>query len=322
MGKFIQMAWRNMWRNWRRTSIALVAIALGVVLLILMDSLLRGSDQAIFGNAVRLYGGNIQIHAPGYREKSSRLPLLPLNDNVAVLKEVRAQSQIISASQRINTLGLVSSHGESYPVAITAIEPAVEAPRSIQAEHMLQGRFLLDEDMDAVLIGKGLADLLNLTVGDNLNLVGRKRQGEMHQRTMTIVGIYDLGLAEAEKRMVYIPLAEAQTLYNLRNQITEISLTLQSVGQEDTIINALKISLPNYEIDSWQTLKPELKQTIETKKAYTGILGIVVVLIASIGILNLLLMAVFERTREMGVLAALGLKGWQIMGLFLSLIHI
>jgi ABC-type lipoprotein release transport system permease subunit len=317
MGKFIQMAWRNMWRNWRRTSIALVAIALGVVLLILMDSLLRGSDQAIFGNAVRLYGGNIQIHAPGYREKSSRLPLLPLNDNVAVLKEVRAQSQIISASQRINTLGLVSSHGESYPVAITAIEPAVEAPRSIQAEHMLQGRFLLDEDMDAVLIGKGLADLLNLTVGDNLNLVGRKRQGEMHQRTMTIVGIYDLGLAEAEKRMVYIPLAEAQTLYNLRNQITEISLTLQSVGQEDTIINALKISLPNYEIDSWQTLKPELKQTIETKKAYTGILGIVVVLIASIGILNLLLMAVFERTREMGVLAALGLKGWQIMGLFL-----
>ncbi|MEI7990258.1 MAG: FtsX-like permease family protein [Chloroflexota bacterium] len=317
MGKFIQMAWRNLWRNWRRTSIALVAIALGVVLLILMDSLLRGSDQAIFGNAVRLYGGNIQIHAPGYREKSSRLPLLPLNDNVAVLKEVRAQSQIISASQRINTLGLVSSHGESYPVAITAIEPAVEAPRSIQAEHMLQGRFLLDEDMDAVLIGKGLADLLNLTVGDNLNLVGRKRQGEMHQRTMTIVGIYDLGLAEAEKRMVYIPLAEAQTLYNLRNQITEISLTLQSVGQEDTIINALKISLPNYEIDSWQTLKPELKQTIETKKAYTGILGIVVVLIASIGILNLLLMAVFERTREMGVLAALGLKGWQIMGLFL-----
>lgn len=317
MSKFIQLAWRNMWRNWRRTSIALVAIALGLVLLILMDSLLHGSDQAIFGNAVRLYGGNIQIHSPGFREKNNRSPLLPISDSEEVLNTVRAHPEVVTTAQRINTLGIVSSHGGSYPVIISAIEPSIEALHSIQAEHISQGRFLLDEDEDAVLIGKGLADLLDMNVGDHMNLVGKKRQGDMHQRSMVIVGIYDLGMAEAEKRMVFIPLIEAQTLYNLRDQITEISLSLQSIEQENTVMNALKASLPNYEIDSWQTLKPELKQTIQTKMAYTSILGIVVVLIASIGILNLILMAVFERTREMGVLAALGLKNWQIMGLFL-----
>ncbi len=80
MFKYIKLAWRNMWRNWRRTAIALIAIVLGLVLLLLMDGMIKGSDQAIFGNAVRLYGGNIQVHAPGFVEKASRLPLLPLDD--------------------------------------------------------------------------------------------------------------------------------------------------------------------------------------------------------------------------------------------------
>jgi ABC-type lipoprotein release transport system permease subunit len=80
MRLFIEMAWRNIWRKWRRTAIATIAIALGLVLLIFMDALIQGSDQAIFGNAVRLYSGNIQVHAPGFREKASRLPLLVLAD--------------------------------------------------------------------------------------------------------------------------------------------------------------------------------------------------------------------------------------------------
>ena len=72
MGKYIKLAWRNMWRNWRRTAIALIAIVLGLVLLLTMDGMIKGSDQAVFGNAVRLYGGNIQVHAPGYMEKATR----------------------------------------------------------------------------------------------------------------------------------------------------------------------------------------------------------------------------------------------------------
>ena len=80
MSKSITLAWRNMWRNWRRTAIALVAIVLGLILLLFFDGLIKGSDQAIYGNAVRLYGGNLQIHASGFRAKASRLPLLPLAD--------------------------------------------------------------------------------------------------------------------------------------------------------------------------------------------------------------------------------------------------
>lgn len=313
----IKLAWRNMWRNWRRTAIALVAIVLGLILLLFFDGMITGSDQAIFGNAVRLYGGNIQIHAPGYRAKASRLPMYPLDNADAVVQAARAQPPVVAAAKRINTGGIITSDDGSFPVMLTGKEPAVEAPVSIQAENIRQGRFLLNDDGDAIVIGQGLADLLKVNTGDRVKLLGRSKRGQMRQRTMTIVGIYDLGMREAEERAVFITLPEVQTLYNLRQQATEVTLTLQDVGQEKAVLTTLQAALPGTEVDSWQTLKPEFQETLATKQVFTSIMGLVVVLIASIGILNLMMMAVFERTREMGVLAALGMKGRQIMGLFL-----
>jgi putative ABC transport system permease protein len=317
MSKSIKLAWRNMWRNWRRTAIALVAIVLGLILLLFFDGLIKGSDQAIFGNAVRLYGGNLQVHASGFRAKASRLPLLPLDNADAVIRAARAQPNVIAAAKRIATAGIVSSHGNALPVAITAIEPTVEAPLSLQAEKITQGRFLSDEDGDAILIGQALAERLQVGLGDNVTLLGRSKNELMRRHTMTIVGIYDLHTPEVEKGTVFIPLVDGQTLYNLRGQATEVAIFLQQVGTEDSVMPALQAQLPNYEVDSWQTLRPEIRQTMEYKLAFTSFVGIVVLIIAGIGILNLMLMAVFERTREMGVLAALGMKGRQIMGLFL-----
>jgi ABC-type lipoprotein release transport system permease subunit len=318
MLKYIKLAWRNMWRNWRRTAIATIAIVLGLILLVFMDALIAGSDQAIYGNSVRLYGGNIQVHAPGYRERASRQPLLPLENANLVLEKVLAQPDVVAASRRINTGGMVGGRGGAYPVVITAIEPEGEAPVSLIAESITQGRFLTSDDTDAVLIGRGLADLLGASVGDRVTVLGQRKDESMRQRTMTIVGIYDLGLAEAEKGSVFIPLSEAQTLYNLRGQETEVTVMLRNVGEEAAVVSNLQSELPGYEIDTWDTLRPEIQQTLEVKSAVTNVFGFIVLLIASIGILNLMLMAVFERTREMGVLAALGMKGRQILGLFLA----
>ncbi len=331
MGKIATMAWRNLWRNWRRTAIALVAIVLGLVLLLLFDGMIRGSDQAIFGNAVKLYGGNIQVHAPGYRVKASRLPLLPLADADAVVTAAanrpavavagvgssQAQPEILAAARRIHTGGLITNREGSFPVAITGVEPEIEKALSIQAANVSAGRYLLADDGDALFIGQGLAKLLNAGVGDRVTLIGRSADQTMRQRSMTIVGIYDLGMDEAEQGAVFITLAEAQTLYNLRGQVTEVAITLRNVGQEAQLIADLQRALSGYEIDSWATLRPEITETLRTKLAFTTIFGLIVILIASIGILNIQLMAVFERTREMGVLASLGMKAQQMMNLFL-----
>ena len=317
MGKLARMAWRNVWRNKRRTLIAVVAIALGLVFLVFMDGSIAGFQQAIFGNAVRLQGGNVQVHAPGYGEKAKRLPLLPLADANTVIQTARAQSQVVAASRRINTGGFVSSHEATMPVMITGIEPELEAPVGLLAGNVSQGRYLAAGDEDLILVGQAMATRLRVSVGARITLLGKATHEQMRRRTMTIVGIYDLGLPEAEKQMVYISLTEAQTLFDLRDQATEVVVALQSVGQEKAVAAALQAALPAYEVASWQELNPEMNQSLQVDKQVMSIFGLVVLLIAGVGILNLMLMAVFERTREIGLLAAMGLKRHEILGLFL-----
>jgi ABC-type lipoprotein release transport system permease subunit len=316
MLKFIIMAWRNMWRNWRRTLIATVAIILSMILLIFFQAFMDGMDQSIYGNTVRLYGGNVLIHAPGYREKSTRLPMLPVADVEAILAAVRSQPNVLAASRRINTGGLISNRNASNAVNITAIEPEIEAPISLAAENLVAGRFLTSEDGDNIVIGQALADHLNVTVGDRVSLLGRRRDDSMRGRTMAVVGIFDLGLGEAEKGLVFINLPTAQTLYNLRGEVTEVAVILEKIGQEEPLINSIAPDFPNHEVDSIYTLRPEFGEALDIDRVIGLLLGGILLLMGAVGILNLMLMAVFERTREMGVLAALGLKGRQVMWLF------
>lgn len=317
MGKLLKIAWRNVWRNWRRTLIAVVAIILGLTLMLLLDGVIVGSIQASFGNFIKLQGGNLQVHAPGYRERAKRLPLYPLADANAVVQAAQALPEVVAASRRINTSGMVSNREGTFPVVITGIEPEPEAAVGLVAGKIAQGRYLTSADQDVLLIGQAQARRMAVTVGDRISLVGRATHEQMRSRTMTIVGIYSLGLEEVEKRMVYISLAEAQSLFDLRDQSTEAVVTLQDVGQEPQAVAALRAALPGYEVDSWETLNPEMQQTKETHEQTLGMIGLVVLLIAGIGILNLMLMAVFERTREIGLVAAMGLKQREIMILFL-----
>ncbi len=305
-----------MWRNWRRTLIATVAIVLSMVLLIFMQAFMDGTDQAIYGNTVRLYGGHVLIHAPGYRAKASRLPMYPLEDADTVLAAVRTQPNVLAAARRINTSGLISNRDASQAVSITAIEPQIEAPVSLAAENIVAGRFLTPEDGDNILIGQALADHLSVAISDRVSLMGRRKDESMRQRTMTIVGIFDLGLGEAEKGLVYMNLPTAQTLYNLRDLETEVAVIMEEIGQEDALIDNIAPGLPNYEVDSLYTLRPEFAEALATDRMFGLVIGGVMLLMAGIGILNLMLMAVFERTREMGILAAMGMKGRQVMSLF------
>jgi ABC-type lipoprotein release transport system permease subunit len=323
MGRLLRMAWRNVWRNWRRTVIAGIAIALGLTFILVYEGFLGGMNQALYSNTVKLQGGHVQIHAPGFREKANRMPLLPLADPGAAVDAALAQPEVIAASQRVETGGMVSSREGTLSVVITGIEPEKEAPVSLVAENVVQGRWLESNDEDALLIGQAMAERLEVTVGDRVTLVGRATHQQMRRRTMTIVGIYDLGIAEVERSMVYVSLPEAQTLFDLRNQATEVAVHLEQVGQEPLVVERLQTALgcssspPSCEVDAWDTLDPTTKEMMELENQVMNMFGMVILLIAGVGILNLMLMVVFERTREIGLLAAMGLKRWEIVVLFL-----
>jgi putative ABC transport system permease protein len=242
---------------------------------------------------------------------------LPLADADVVVQAAQVQPQVVAASRRINTGGFVSSREATMPVMISGIEPELEAPVGLLAQNMARGRYLTADDQDLILIGQAMAAQLKVGVGDRITLLGRATHEQMRRRTMTVVGIYDLGFAEMEKGMVYVSLAEAQALFDLRDSATEVVVSLPTVGKEQPVIDALRTALPDYEVDSWITAEAAVQQTLGTKDQVMGLFGLVTLMVAGVGILNLMLMAVFERTREIGVLGALGLKRRETMLLFL-----
>jgi putative ABC transport system permease protein len=146
---------------------------------------------------------------------------------------------------------------------------------------------------------------------------GKSTHEEMRDRTMTIIGIYDINLASLERQGLYISLGEAQLLYDLGDNVTEVILYTKVTGKEDSIVKSLNSSLTGYEITTWKTAIPELSSTVEMKNAVMTGFSIVILGIASIGLFNILLMAIYERTQEIGLLAAIGLKPRQISLLFL-----
>jgi ABC-type lipoprotein release transport system permease subunit len=314
---FLRLAWRNLWRHRRRTLIVVLAIGMTIGLMMLYDGVMSGFEDAIYGNAIKVLGGNIQIHAAGYGAKSDQVPLLPLDNDLAAVKAASALPQVELAARRINTGGLITSRKGAFAVGIVAVEPDKEQATSLVAKHVGAGSYLKPGDQDVILIGKGLATAMNVTVGDRVSLAGRASHNQTRTRTMTVGGIYDLGMADIEKQSIYMTLSEAQTLYGLEGQVTEVAITLKQLGQEPGVMQSLQASLPGVEITSWESNFPELQAAVNSKGAAMNIFSIIMLGIAGIGTLNLLLMAVYERTREIGLLGALGFRPAQITLLFL-----
>lgn len=317
MTLYLRLAWRNIWRHRRRTIIIMLAMGLSLALMMWYDGLMEGFNQAIYGNAIRVLGGNIQIHAAGYREKVDSNPLLPLTDDSLAVKTALSNPEVIAAARRIVTGGLMTNREGAFSISIIGIEPEAEGPVSLIAQHVADGRWLTADDRDSILIGRGLADVMNVQVGDRITLVGSDVHKQNRQRTMTIAGIYDIGLPTNEKKTVYISLGEAQELYGLKGQSTEVQITLKKLGGEAGVVSAISPALPGYEVESWEKNYPELGNAVDRKGAVMNVFSVIIIMIAGIGILNLLLMAVYERTREIGLLGAMGLKPRQIAILFI-----
>ncbi len=316
MSLYLRLAWRNIWRHRRRTLIVVLAMGFGLALMMMYDGLIAGFDQAIYGNAIKLLGGNIQVHASGYRADAGQLPLLPLADDRSVVEAALAQPQVLSATRRINTGGLATSREGAFAVGITGIEPEKEVDINLVAQNVVSGRYLTSEDTDVVFMGQGLATAMGVVVGDRITLAGRATHEQTRSRTMTVVGIYDLGMPDIEKQRLNISLAEAQSVYGINETSTEVAIVLKQLGEEQSVISKLIPALPGYEVASYEDNFPELKQALGTKGAVMNIFSVIILMIAAIGILNMLLMAVYERTREIGLLGALGLKPRQISLLF------
>jgi ABC-type lipoprotein release transport system permease subunit len=304
------MAWRNIWRNPRRTILTVCAITFATVLLVFMLSFQFGSYETMINTSVKISTGHLQVQAEKYHEKKSIRFVIPQPRAIAEI--VDRIPGVAAYSFRAQAFSLISSKDRTYGVVVTGIEPQKEAHVSRIKKLVHSGNFLQADDVNQALLGKLLAKNLRVTIGDELTLLGQGRDGSVGATVVRVKGIFSSGIDAFDRSAMQIPLATFQDTFSMDDAVHEVVVIGKSLSDVPHIKARLKSALsalhegkPLRTLD-WQELMPGLRQAIEMDLVSGLIFYGLLIIVVAFSILNTFLMAIFERTREFGVMMAMG----------------
>jgi ABC-type lipoprotein release transport system permease subunit len=311
---YLQLAWRNIWRNTRRTVIILTAVVIGVWSMVLLGSLMRGIAVGMIKNGISTLTGHIQIHHTGYRND----PAIEnsITDATVVenaLKETLPEGASWTARVRVNAVAGNARH--SSGVTLVGIDPSSEAKVSFIGSAVSQGRYLNPDDRNGIVIGQALMKKFDTRPGHKLVLMSQDTHGEIASRAFRIVGIFRAEMETTEKQFVFVVRQESQKMLGLGNGISEFSILLPGKPDNTEVYDRLTTALPSaqFEVNTWRELLPFQTAYLKILDGFMWIWYLVVFVAMGFGIVNTTLMAVFERMREFGLLKALGMKPWWIL---------
>jgi len=316
MIQIFKLAFRDLGRNRRRSFFSSLALAIGLALLLLIASILHGEMGSAIETTIRLQSGHMQVRAKSYDENKNSLKWVDLVENPdQVSAEISALAPVKVATPRLFASGILAYRDQSIGVRIMGIDPLSEANAPYR-EGLQRGEFLSAEDSQDILIGKPLADKLNLNVGDRISLSVNTSNGDVNEQLFTIKGIYSTNTYAFDSATVFLPLTKAQTITETENHANTIFILLNETDQTEAVVAALKSDL--YEVVTWMQMNELIIQYEDLANSYIFIFYLIVLAITATVIINTLIMAVFERTREVGILSAIGMKSSNIMILFLA----
>lgn len=311
---YFKLAYRNLGRHRRRSVLSALALGLGTALLMFIAAFFEGEMRGSMETTLRLNTGHLQISNADYDpDKLSVAWEYLLENPEQAAAQIEALEQVKSATPRLVASGIVSVRDESAGVQIIGIDPASAANDPYRT--MVAGEFITADDRTGILIGHPLAESLNLKVGDSLNLLVNTADGDVDEQQFTIRGIFTTGTSAYDKGVVFLPLAKAQAFSGAENRASYIFVMLNDREQADVV--AAAIQGPNLRIRTWTEMNQLLVLVNDFSNAYLTVINLIVLGVTATVIVNTLLMSVFERTREIGILSAIGMKGRQIITLFL-----
>src|SRR5512138_108929 len=317
MLQILKMAFRDLGRNRRRSFFSALAVGGGLALLILMASVVKGEMGGALENAIKLQSGHIQIRAATYDENKSSLKWEDLVANPdEIASQIAKLDQVKAATPRLYASGFLSSGTQSAGAKITGIDPRSVANDPYR-EGLIDGKYLTPDDRDAVLIGRPMAEKLNLSVGDKVGLSLNTADGNVQEQTFIVKGIYTTNTFGFDSATVFLPLAKAQAITQTENHASTIFVLLKDTAMTDTVAPALSVS-SSLQVKTWKDLNTLFVEWEALAQSYIGFLYLIILAISVSVIINTLIMSVYERTREIGILSAIGMRGNRIMMLFLA----
>ena len=316
MIQLFKMAWRNLGRNRRRSFFSALALGIGLALLLLMAAVVAGEMRDAMESSINLQSGHLQVRAKSYDEGKTSLAWEDLIENPGeIAAQIATFRAVRVATPRLFANGIVAAGDESVGVRIIGIDPPSEANAPYR-DGLVSGEFLTADDHEGILIGQTLADKLSLKTGDNVNLLVNTSNGDVDEQPFVIRGLYSTHTPGYDQGTLLMPLAKAQAIARAENYASTIFVLLQDREQTDAVAAALQTS--QYQIKTWVQMNELLVQTEQLSNSYMVLLYLIVLAITATVIINTLIMAVFERTREIGILSAMGMRGSRIMAMFFA----
>ena len=309
------LAYRDLGRNRRRTGMTMIAVALGLALLILMNGYIAGAMDGALQNSIRLKTGHLQIRASSYNEADLSLQWKDLlNEPEQIVARARALPEVRAVAPVLWAGGVIATSSDSLGLQMSGIDTGSAIYDPIRTA-MVAGDFLAADDRSGILIGRRLAENLGLGLGRDVSLTVVDSDGQADEGIFTVRGLFNTGIPSYDESTVLMPLSKAQAFARADKRASAIIVMLNH--QEASASVAAALQAPGVQVLTWSDLNQLIVQTLQTSLAFYYILDGVVILIVAVIIANTLLMSVFERIREMGILSALGMKGRHIMQMLL-----
>lgn len=315
MINYFKLAYRNLGRHARRSILSGLALAMGTALLMFIAAFFQGEMRSSMETTLRLNSGHIQVQDPDYDPDKLSVAWEYLIENPTQLAEkIAALDEVQAATPRLLASGIVSVKDDSVGVQIMGVEP--ESAANEPYRNLVAGSFITADDREGIIIGYPLAENLGLKVGDSLNLLINTAEGNVDEQKFIVRGIFSTGTTAYDKGIVLLPLAKAQAFSGAQNHASIIFVLLKDREQADRV--AAAIPSANYKVKTWSEMNELLVLLESFSNAYLTVINLIVLGVTATVIINTLLMSVFERTREIGILTAIGMKGRQVIALFLA----
>ena len=316
MNYILKMSFRNLARNKRRSFFSALAIAIGTALLLFMSATIRGEMRGALDLTINLRTGHLQIHTEDYKDENLSLKRVDMIEApLDISKQIENIAQVKAASPRLNASAIVAFKNETIGIQVIGIDPS-SSTNALYQEGIVEGEFLTADDREGVLIGLPLAESLNMKTGDSIDLIINTTDGETDEQRFTIRGIYTTDTPGYDKGTIFMPLEKAQTITRTENYASMIYILLHDM--DDTAAVKEAIYAPGYIVEDWEEMNRLLIIVEQLANGMMFFFNLMVLGVTSTVIMNTLLMAVYERTREMGILGALGMKAKQVKALFLT----
>ncbi len=306
----LKIAWRNLWRNKRRTLITVASIFFGVLFSAYMTSMQEGSYEKMVDMVVKYYSGYMQVHHEDFWDNQTINNTF--EQDKALEEQLLENKDVDFVIPRLESFALASSDELTKVIMVTGISPAEENQLTSLADNVVEGNYLTEDDQ-GILIGQGLADYLKLGISDTLVMISQGYHGVSAAAKYPIRGIIKHVSPEINKIVVYMELSNCQDYYSAYDRLTSLVVNVKDLDDLPHVLKELKSSISSpFSVMSWEEMSPEMVQQIESDRAGGIIMKAILYLVIGFGILGTIMMMIAERKREFGVMVAIGMQRFKL----------